>query len=129
MKNPDGYHEYIKSAQWRNISALVKKLAGYKCQRCGFASATLHAHHKTYERFGKERLTDLECVCERCHPQADADRVAEGTARGLASRDAKAIETYKTKRFGEGHELEDNPNHDEVAEEWLERKRDEEMDS
>ena len=116
----------MRSAQWRNISALVKKQAGQRCQRCGFGSTTLHAHHLTYERFGKERLEDLECVCERCHPKADAQRVAQRQQRGLAARAAQAEETYRKKRFGEHSEEEDNPMHAEEAERWVAQKEEKE---
>ena len=34
----------------------------------------MEVHHKTYERLGKERRSDLEVLCPRCHRIADRER-------------------------------------------------------
>jgi 5-methylcytosine-specific restriction endonuclease McrA len=65
--------------------------ADYTCQRCERAmaleaqqtptlmrdivySAALHVHHRTYARFGHERIEDLEVLCESCHNAEHASR-------------------------------------------------------
>jgi len=37
------------------------------CQACGTQKGSLHVHHVTYVRFGKEALTDLRGLCDTCH--------------------------------------------------------------
>jgi hypothetical protein len=102
MTKPDGYDEYIKSAQWRNIAKLMKKQAGYRCAHCKFASTTLEVHHLTYERFGgKERMSDLVVLCEPCHEIADEKRVVERELRGENARVDAAYSTYMGKVYGD----------------------------
>ena len=65
--------EYYESDPWKQLRQIVFQMAGFICQRCGNAGKQvggqkiLHAHHKTYIRFGEENLEDLECVCTQCH--------------------------------------------------------------
>ena len=61
------YSEYLKSPEWRRKADRCKELAGYRCEDCGATDRPLHAHHKTYKRVGRERYTDLECLCDKCH--------------------------------------------------------------
>lgn len=63
---PPNYTEYLKCDYWRKLSTLAKILANHHCQICGRAGE-IHAHHKTYERLGMERLIDLIVVCRYCH--------------------------------------------------------------
>jgi len=44
------------------------RLDGYQCQGkdCG-SRVRLQVHHKTYVRFGNERMGDLVTLCESCH--------------------------------------------------------------
>ena len=39
----------------------ISELSGKPC------SARMEVHHKTYERYGRERLSDVILVCTRCH--------------------------------------------------------------
>ncbi|MFL5885413.1 MAG: HNH endonuclease [Thermoleophilaceae bacterium] len=56
------------------VSAAVCQ--GASCVRCG-AARDLVAHHKLpHEYGGSDRLTNLEPVCRRCHPRAEADAKA-----------------------------------------------------
>jgi hypothetical protein len=103
VTKPPEYDQYINSAQWRNISALMKKIAGNKCVHCQRSSSKLEVHHLTYERFGHERMTDLVVLCEACHEAADKKRVAEREARGRKARGDAAYDTYMTKKYGEGY--------------------------
>jgi len=62
------YAEYLKTDYWKAVSARVKERAGYRCQICN-SQHDLQAHHRTYERRGKELdfLADMTCLCRRCH--------------------------------------------------------------
>lgn len=70
---PLQYDAYIRSAAWRAkrraffASALPSARCCYVCsapRRPGF-----HVHHRTYTRFGMERLTDLVGLCPSCHEE------------------------------------------------------------
>ena len=121
MERPPEYDKYIKSAQWRKISKLIKEKAGNKCAHCGHGSSRLEVHHKTYERFGHEREGDLEALCPKCHEAADKKREVERKARGLVARDKAAYNTYMTKKFGEDYDDEFGEGREEFAE-WRDRK-------
>jgi 5-methylcytosine-specific restriction endonuclease McrA len=60
------YEDYIRSSRWREKARDCKSRAGWRCARCG-STENLQAHHKTYARLGRERPTDLECLCDGCH--------------------------------------------------------------
>ena len=65
--------EYYESEQWKLIRNICYEMSGFICQKCGAAGrqiggpVILHAHHLTYVRFGMEELTDLKCLCSKCH--------------------------------------------------------------
>lgn len=59
------YLSYLQSEHWQRTRK--KKLK--KHRHCEFCSSTgrLDVHHKTYERRGRERLSDLVVLCRSCH--------------------------------------------------------------
>lgn len=63
------YYEYIQSDEWRKRADECKRRAGYRCQICnrGRDLVKLNAHHRTYERLGHEKRSDLICMCQDCH--------------------------------------------------------------
>lgn len=67
------YRDYLASAKWNKFKAQVVAAKGGKCQRCG-SFMGLDVHHLHYDSLGRENLTDVELVCQICHPEADADR-------------------------------------------------------
>jgi 5-methylcytosine-specific restriction endonuclease McrA len=117
------YEQRINSAQWRNMRRDFMRLRGPHCERCQ-SGHRLELHHKTYERLGKERTSDLELLCHDCHLKADQQREQQTIERGLAARYEAGLDTYATKKYGEDSGY--WPEY--VAEEfdaWLERKGDE----
>ena len=66
LKPQVNYGEYIQSAAWRRKADSAKRRAGYKCQVCGSVER-LEVHHNCYDRLGRERNTDIVCLCRRCH--------------------------------------------------------------
>ncbi len=60
------YQAYMRSKAWRSLRVQVIKRAKGICERCEIHPVA-HVHHKTYERFGKEPLSDLEGLCVKCH--------------------------------------------------------------
>jgi 5-methylcytosine-specific restriction endonuclease McrA len=100
----------------------VIKLRGAKCERCGRAG-DLELHHKTYERLGNERFSDLELLCNPCHGEADRVREAKVQATRARARHNRALDTYASKKYGD--EWQDRWDCDDLEEEferWLERK-------
>lgn len=59
------YSEYLKSAEWQQRRLLRLEKDNYECCDCGVAATDVH--HLTYERIGKENLSDLVSLCARCH--------------------------------------------------------------
>lgn len=60
------YERYIHSTAWETLRQRRIQIDGGRCQGCG-SRQRLHVHHKTYENFTHEPLTDLVTVCEVCH--------------------------------------------------------------
>lgn len=67
------YIKYLGTRKWRKKAEACKKLAGYKCNRCGSSDRQLNAHHKTYENVFKEPQRDLECLCDVCHRKVHSE--------------------------------------------------------
>lgn len=56
------------TADWDAISALVKKRAGYKCQKCGTTEGPFEADHIIpVAKGGLTVLFNLACLCWKCH--------------------------------------------------------------
>src|SRR5947208_1978254 len=63
------YAKYIRSPEWRKICQLVKERAGNRCERCrpGDIHVGLSVHHLTYDRFMRQKRTDLQLLCDHHH--------------------------------------------------------------
>ncbi len=70
------YYEYIKSAEWKSKADAAKELAGGRCQVCN-KTGNLNAHHRTYERLGKELPEDITVLCRDCHELYELNRKAK----------------------------------------------------
>lgn len=68
------YAKYLRSPHWVQFRMAVMVLSGGKCCRCGDVAD--HVHHLTYVRRGRERLEDVEPLCERCHADEHGKAVA-----------------------------------------------------
>ena len=65
-ENPSGaYAEYLASDHWKSIRTQVLQWWGNKCCLC--KEKATEVHHNSYERSGREDLTDLVAVCRVCH--------------------------------------------------------------
>jgi 5-methylcytosine-specific restriction endonuclease McrA len=60
------FEEYWLTPEWRALRDRVRIRAGKKCELC-YKRRPLQVHHKTYERYGQELLTDLIALCRECH--------------------------------------------------------------
>ena len=66
------YPKYISSAAWRFNPVRLREFeaAGFQCRLCPNTVAqghVLEAHHRTYERLGRELDGDLTALCRECH--------------------------------------------------------------
>ncbi len=60
------YYDYLLSPEWRELKRMVRARCLNVCEVCGVASVEA-THHLTYKRFGREPLSDLLGVCDKCH--------------------------------------------------------------
>lgn len=60
------YAEYIQSEAWQQQRTYALDRAKNRCQLCN-SPYRLQAHHRTYERLGKEEPEDLTVLCDECH--------------------------------------------------------------
>lgn len=60
------YQNYLTSDHWRELREAKLLEKDFRCERCRNRS-NLQVHHKNYSSVGRERLTDLEVLCDQCH--------------------------------------------------------------
>lgn len=60
------YHAYLLSGEWIVKREAAIRAAGGRCQVCN-STRELNAHHRTYERIGRELPEDLIVLCRCCH--------------------------------------------------------------
>ena len=62
------YKKYMYSREWKLLRSRVLLRDDYKCQfnRCA-NTKDLQVHHRTYKRFGDERMSDLITYCKHHH--------------------------------------------------------------
>ncbi len=78
------FYGYVKD--WEEISLAYRTKRNFTCERCGiqiedaFDRQFIHTHHKNGNKTDN-REANLECLCIRCHSQADAKHKAN-FARG-----------------------------------------------
>jgi 5-methylcytosine-specific restriction endonuclease McrA len=81
-------HVTGQSPAWRALRSRVLARAGGRCEGCGRFASALAAHHLTYARLGRERLSDLVGLCQPCHDRAHAGRRNghRGAAGGIPAK-------------------------------------------
>lgn len=83
------YETYMKSHAWRRTRNRKLRIHGRFCNRCDPEKKQhgkkIEVHHLTYERLGKERMSDLEVLCKECHdiehPHRHRDHPGESGGR------------------------------------------------
>ena len=60
------YAEYLKTPEWQAKRVSVIRFYCARCQICN-SPMKFNVHHRTYERIGEERLSDLVLLCRDCH--------------------------------------------------------------
>jgi len=130
------YAQYIKAPEWRKLCRLVKERAKNRCERCRpeeIQPGRLCVHHLTYERFMREKLTDLQLLCDHHHDIADREREKRTREAyeeaGAEAMDAAGMNTYFRKKLGPDwadHFGSDIASAYEEWNEWKQRKAEEE---
>lgn len=91
------YSEYLASAHWAGVRMRWKAsnmFKGWVCHSYGCDSRDgLSLHHWTYERVGREELSDLMLVCRDCHK-----RIHQLERRGRASAHRSLIPLHRRRR-------------------------------
>jgi hypothetical protein len=63
----NSYQEYLLSPTWKTLREKAIIRARGRCQLCNHHE-TLNVHHRKYPKeWGKEPLSDLTVLCEKCH--------------------------------------------------------------
>ena len=60
------YREYLGTEHWQRVRESALKRSWYRCQLCN-SDGLLDVHHRTYERRGEERASDVIVLCRQCH--------------------------------------------------------------
>lgn len=60
------YTTYMASSAWQTKRRSALKHFGGRCAICS-SDSRLHVHHLNYDRFGRERMSDLQVLCHDCH--------------------------------------------------------------
>ena len=58
--------DYYKSKAWKEVRELKFEEVGRECEKCG-VTENLHIHHEEYKTLGREKLSDLQVLCRKCH--------------------------------------------------------------
>ncbi len=62
----DSYAEYLASPHWQEFKQRYREEYGaVRCASCHDPKYELH--HKTYDRLGAERISDVIPLCRQCH--------------------------------------------------------------
>ena len=62
----EDYNDYLQSDHWKE-QARQEKEDNPRCSLCNRQTKTLHVHHRTYARLGRELPGDLTVLCDECH--------------------------------------------------------------
>jgi 5-methylcytosine-specific restriction endonuclease McrA len=120
------YREVVNSSRWKKLRQKFIERQDSKCLRCGWCkvawdkSRNLELHHKTYDRLGEERESDLELVCSVCHELADVQRARESRKRAENKLYDAQFYGWASKVYGDDFQ-EDEDMHDRFID-WKERK-------
>ena len=63
------YSDYLNTPHWQATRRRKLDTVGNQCEKCG-RPGMVDVHHLTYERVGKERMSDLQVLCPLCHVKA-----------------------------------------------------------
>lgn len=89
MLPPDAWGKNARTARpdlWPQVRRTVIRRAGGRCQVCGDASGTLHAHEQWTFTPDRQTLAGIVAICERCHDTIHAGRTGKLITQGKLPR-------------------------------------------
>jgi len=98
--NSPEYIDYMQSPAWDKKRRKRLGIDGYTCQMCQCKDKSLDVHHKTYKRFRRERMSDLESLCRYCHDVKNGKRPYIGFGQCQTCGQFLAMFIRKLKIFG-----------------------------
>lgn len=66
------YNKYINGPRWAAKREAWFNAFGKFCRACGTTYGPIQLHHMTYDRLGRERMSDLIALCSKCHREVEA---------------------------------------------------------
>jgi hypothetical protein len=72
------YENHLLSPGWKSLRKLILNRSGGVCEREGCDRMAVHIHHLTYERLGREDLSDLLALCFDCHNEIHGGKLDHG---------------------------------------------------
>ena len=98
-ERPAGAHP--NQEHWQAIRKLAHARDGSRCVLCN-SGKNLDVHHRTYERWGKEELSDVSTLCRDCHKNFSLENKSK---RDLAEELEKHLERKICNSFLDRSEL------------------------
>lgn len=90
------YVKYLKSPQWEAKREHWFSVYGRWCRACGRRDGALPLHHLTYANLGREPLSDLVALCQKCH--SDVEKLHRKLGRRRDRREVFQIYKANLKR-------------------------------
>jgi hypothetical protein len=66
------YNQYLRSPEWQSVRIRHTTEFGESCGLCDTREGVHQLHHLTYDRVGRELLSDLVRLCGKCHQMVHA---------------------------------------------------------
>lgn len=60
------YKDYLNTDHWKELREAKLLDVDFRCEKCRRKSQ-LEVHHRHYNTYGHERLSDLQVLCRNCH--------------------------------------------------------------
>jgi 5-methylcytosine-specific restriction endonuclease McrA len=92
------YNKYITGPRWAAKREAWFNAFGKWCRACKTTYGPIQLHHMTYDRLGRERMSDLVALCNKCHREVEALY----RRSGRVDRTAITLAYIKAKRKSNG---------------------------
>ena len=65
--------KHPRPQHWHDLRQRALRRDRHRCTACN-SRQNLEVHHRTYERWGRERLSDVYTLCHACHQTFHQER-------------------------------------------------------
>ena len=94
------YAAYLRSNHWEQVKRRYRE--SDRPQRCPCGARAADLHHLTYERIGREELTDLIALCRDCHRKTHRKRDDPDWTRAYRRKEGASESAAVAADAGEG---------------------------